>query len=566
MTAERTEDPRPSAGPAPGSSQASIQAERLAHLLTLEDSLSLLAAVQELSTVHEVAAVMAVVRRWARDLSGADGVTFILRDNGYCYYADENAIAPLWKGRRFPMRDCISGWAMLHREAVIIPDIYEDARIPFDAYRPTFVRSLAMVPVRQEDPIGAIGAYWASHHTASARELALLQALANATSTALAKVESFVDVCRERDRFEQLTEALPQLVWTASAEGHARYLNRRWAELTGLSLEESQGDGWQGAICAEDLPKLLARWRAGVDSESSFEVEARLRRADGELRWMLIRAVPIQHDGQFREWVGTCTDIDAQKESERVKAEAIRLRDDFLTVASHELKTPVCALLLQMQSILELSRNGRLATHAAPRLERANRQVERLVDLVETVLDVSRLTTGTLSLQRDPFDLRDVLRDVAQRFSDAARKAKCELRLNLPDHTIIGVWDRTRVEQILNNILSNALKYGPGKPVTIEVAGDAERALVRVRDEGIGISSSDQARIFARFERAVPTAHYGGLGLGLYIANQMVSAHGGRLHVESREGEGATFTVELPLGVALPLAEGALLYGPADVG
>jgi signal transduction histidine kinase len=123
---------------------------------------------------------------------------------------------------------------------------------------------------------------------------------------------------------------------------------------------------------------------------------------------------------------------------------------------------------------------------------------------------------------------------------------------------VVGGWDRSRVEQILNNILSNALKYGAGKPVTVEVAGDAERALVHVRDEGIGISPSDRARIFARFERAVPTAHYGGLGLGLYLANQMVSAHGGRLHVESSEGAGATFTVELPLSVPASPGERAL--------
>jgi PAS domain S-box-containing protein len=442
---------------------------------------------------------------------------------------------------------CISGWAMIHRETVVIPDIYQDQRIPFDAYRPTFVKSLAMVPVRKENPIAAIGAYWASHHTATARELTLLQALANATSIALANVELFVDVGNERDRFVQLTEALPQLVCTADADGNARYLNRRWCEFTGRALDENQGDGWQRAVHAEDLPALLEHWRAAAQSGNMFEAECRLRRADGGLRWMLVRALPIQHDGLLREWVGTCTDIHAQKESEQAKAVAIRVRDEFLSVASHELKTPLTALQLQMQGLLDVGRKGRLDEDMVPRLERASRQVERLSALVEQLLDVSRFTTGHLTLNPESFDLSELVREVAERFRDAARNAKCDLDVLLPDARVLGTWDRLRLDQLLNNLVSNALKYGAGKQVVVTLEEPAaERALLRVADHGIGISPEDQARIFARFERAVPIRHFGGLGLGLFIANQIVLAHRGRITVESAVGSGATFTVDLP--------------------
>jgi GAF domain-containing protein len=135
--------------------------------VSADDWLRLIAAVQELSAIHDLDALTRCVRRAARDLSNADGVTFVLRDGNHCYYVDEDAIAPLWKGKRFPARTCISGWAMQHRQAVVIRDIYEDPRIPHDAYRPTFVKSLAMIPVRVDDPVAAIGAYWASHHTAT---------------------------------------------------------------------------------------------------------------------------------------------------------------------------------------------------------------------------------------------------------------------------------------------------------------------------------------------------------------------------------------------------------------
>ncbi|MBW8881387.1 MAG: GAF domain-containing protein, partial [Asticcacaulis sp.] len=145
----------------------------------------LVGVVQALSQARDIDSVVAIVRRAARRLTGADGATFVLRDGDKCYYADEDAIAPLWKGMRFPMETCISGWVMRNARSTVIEDIYADARIPADAYRPTFVKSLAMVPIRREAPIGAIGNYWASQHRPSGEEVAVLQALADTTSVAL---------------------------------------------------------------------------------------------------------------------------------------------------------------------------------------------------------------------------------------------------------------------------------------------------------------------------------------------------------------------------------------------
>ena len=149
----------------------------------------LLDAVTGLASARDEATVCAIVRKAARALTGADGVTFVLREGNHCYYADEDAIAPLWKGRRFPMATCISGWAMLNKTFTVVPDIYVDERIPQDAYRPTFVKSLAMVPVRRDDPIGAIGAYWARPHAATPDEIGILQSLADAASLALRNVQ-----------------------------------------------------------------------------------------------------------------------------------------------------------------------------------------------------------------------------------------------------------------------------------------------------------------------------------------------------------------------------------------
>lgn len=152
---------------------------------------SLVGVVQDLSRARDLAAVTAVVREASRGLTGADGATFVLRDGDQCYYVEENAIAPLWKGRRFPVSACVSGWAMLNASSVVIPDIYSDPRVPVEAYRPTFVRSLAMMPIRRTAPIGAIGNYWSYHHVPSPEELSILQALADTTSVALENADLY---------------------------------------------------------------------------------------------------------------------------------------------------------------------------------------------------------------------------------------------------------------------------------------------------------------------------------------------------------------------------------------
>ena len=155
-------------------------------MLIEEDRLS--AAIEALARARRLSTVMRIVRQVARDVSGADGVTFVLRDGDCCYYADENAIQPLWKGKRYPLGSCISGWVMRNRQPVSIPDIYADPRIPHAVYRTTFVKSMAMVPVRDMDPVAAIGAYWAEHHEPTEQELRVLQVLADSSALALARV------------------------------------------------------------------------------------------------------------------------------------------------------------------------------------------------------------------------------------------------------------------------------------------------------------------------------------------------------------------------------------------
>src|SRR2546427_920822 len=172
----------------------------------------LVSVIQDLSLIRRLPQVMEIVRRAARELTGADGATFVLREGDMCFCAEEDAISPLWKGQRFPMRACVSGWVMMNREPAVIEDIYADPRVPMDAYRPTFVKSLAMVPIRTVSPVGAIGNYWASPHLATEQEVKALQALADSTSVAMENVQLYAGLeQRVHDRTTDLQRANKEL-------------------------------------------------------------------------------------------------------------------------------------------------------------------------------------------------------------------------------------------------------------------------------------------------------------------------------------------------------------------
>jgi signal transduction histidine kinase len=224
--------------------------------------------------------------------------------------------------------------------------------------------------------------------------------------------------------------------------------------------------------------------------------------------------------------------------------EAIAIREEFLSIASHELRTPLTSVLLSVQGLERVVAQSQ-DTDARERTRRIVQHVRRLVALIDTLLDVSRIAAGKLDLSVEEIDLSKLTREVAERFLEAARQTGSTLQVQAPDR-LIGVWDPLRIEQVLTNLLGNAIKFAGGKPIDVTVEQIDADARVTVADQGIGISKDKIPLVFNRFERAVSGKKYGGLGLGLYIARQMVEAHGGRIEVESEPGRGATFVVHLP--------------------
>ena len=235
----------------------------------------------------------------------------------------------------------------------------------------------------------------------------------------------------------------------------------------------------------------------------------------------------------------------AQAEKDAAHA-AVRLREDFLHIAGHELKTPITAMLLQVQSLQRQLRNPSPDLARMPdRIDKAAANLKRLNRLVEELLDVSRLTAGRLLLHLEEVDIGEVLAEVADRFEDQRARSGSTLAIEAPPG-LCGRWDRMRIDQVMTNLFGNAIKYGAGKPIAVTVTAPDDRVRVTIHDQGIGIGAEHHGRIFGRFERAVSDRNYGGLGLGLWIAHEIVQAHGGTIGFESTPGAGTTFFVELP--------------------
>jgi signal transduction histidine kinase len=232
--------------------------------------------------------------------------------------------------------------------------------------------------------------------------------------------------------------------------------------------------------------------------------------------------------------------LSAQEQAARAQVEA---RDEFLSIASHELYTPLTSLQLAAQALQELQLEGSAAERF---LVLMDRQVKRLTSLVSSLLDVSLIQSGRLPLTREPVDLAELARQVCARFADSLAKGGSELALAAP-RPVLGHWDRAHLDQVLTALMSNAVKFGAGKPIDVVVEASGESARLVVRDQGIGIPADKLPTIFGRFQRAAPARSYGGLGIGLYIVHAIVEAHGGTVAVESLADHGTTLTIELPL-------------------
>ncbi|MEO6187210.1 MAG: PAS domain-containing sensor histidine kinase, partial [Ginsengibacter sp.] len=342
-----------------------------------------------------------------------------------------------------------------------------------------------------------------------------------------------------KERFETMANNIPNLAWISDADGSISWYNDRWYEFTGTTKEQVDGWGWQSFHDPKRLPSVIERWEKCIATKEPFEMVFPLRAADGSFRQFLTRAAPIRDkEGKVIQWLGTNTDITKQKEMERMK-------DDFMSMASHELKTPLTTIKAYTQ-IVEMNLREKNDVDSLALMKRMNSQVNKLTTLIEDLLDVTKMQKGKLVYNENFFDFNDLVREVIDYMQKTSGSHKIKIQLT-GDITIFG--DNNKISQVIDNLISNAIKYSPGANeiiVSTEIRDDG--AVLSVQDFGIGILAKDRKKIFTQFYRVSDERQitFPGMGIGLYICTEIINRQGGKIWVESKIGKGSTFYVWLP--------------------
>lgn len=406
----------------------------------------------------------------------------------------------------------------------------------------TFPIELVLIPIRTKDDF-----------TIYARFLDVTEAKKQEAD--LKKASKFLNA---------IVENIPDMIFIKEAkELRFTRFNKAGEELLGYSQADLIGKNDYDFFPQKEADFFTSIDRNVLDHKRLVEIpeEPIQTRYKGQ-RLLHTKKVPIyDENGQPEFLLGISEDITEKKQAEKTQRKlwqeqearkeaekALQLRDEFISIAAHELRTPLTTLSLQIQLLNKFAPHLDTAHMAkfSSMMASSQDQLNRFEKLVEDLLDVSRASAGMLIVEKTKENLSDIVAQVTKSLEARLTKANCQLKLTL-DSSVIGSWDKIRIEQLVINLLSNAIKYGPGKPIEIIAKTENDKAILVMRDQGIGIAKEDQERIFNRFERAVSVKKYGGLGLGLYISQQIVTAHGGQIHVQSEIGKGTTFTVELPL-------------------
>ncbi|HTQ25272.1 MAG TPA: PAS domain-containing sensor histidine kinase [Candidatus Binataceae bacterium] len=341
--------------------------------------------------------------------------------------------------------------------------------------------------------------------------------------------------------YRVLVESMNEGAASLAPDGTILYCNGAFARMIDTPLDTVMGHKIGEFVEAGETEALAALIERGCSSAIRSEMSLRYR--TGVILPTQISLNPVKMDGSPLIAV-VLTDLSERQRREEAQ-EAIRLRDEFLSIASHELRTPLSTLMLQLALLERLDANAD-PSRFAQSVAKARNQADRMTELTNRLLDVTRIASGKLELDVANHDLGEIVADLVEQMSEEAGKARCEFRLKIENSVIVRC-DRFRIEQAILNVLSNALKYAPGHPVSLVVERQGADGVMMVEDRGVGIDPDALTRIFNRFERAASQS--GGLGLGLYIAREIVTQHGGSIRAERREGGGSRFCITMPLSI-----------------
>lgn len=554
-------------------------------------------ATSAISRARSLDDVVAAVRASGRSLVGCEGIAIVRREGDLCHYVEEDAIAPLWKGGKFPASACISGWSMINRQTVVVPDVRHDDRIPRELYDGTFVRAVAMAPIRREDPVGAIGAYWSQAYEPTQWEVETLEALAEAAATAVENIGFTARLTLERTPASSVPDLVPS-DYRADIEAIAgiaavptmldvalrmtkmgfaaiaRVTETRWITCSsldhvGFGLKPGDELPIESTLCNEirDHRQPIVFDDASADERYRDHHTPRIYglrsyismpiiRADGTF-WGTLCAIdpnPAKVDNpqvigtfkMFAELIAYHLDAgdrlrttEASLERERELAE---LREQFIAVLGHDLRNPLAAVDAGTNRLLKEGWTER--SPLVLKLMKAS--ISRMTGLVDNIMDLARARLGGgIALDLEDADLAETLQVVADEIRSAHPDRTIHLELDFPQPAVV---DRPRIAQLFSNLVSNAVTHGLEEhPVEIAGRHGPDGLEVSVRNAGSAIPEDDIEKLFLPFKRGAASRGGQGLGLGLYIALEIAKAHGGTIDVSSDE-TGTCFTFRMPTG------------------
>jgi PAS domain S-box-containing protein len=347
-------------------------------------------------------------------------------------------------------------------------------------------------------------------------------------------------LAESEQRLRNITSAAPACLWMSDSDGLITYINQTWIDWTGRPFEDHLGRGWIDSIVEEDKEKAGKKFMLDLSNRSLYEVEFRINHADGTKHWCVATGKP-QHraDGVFTGYIGACVDITEQKNLQQQK-------DDFIGIASHELKTPVTSIKAYTQ-VLErmLQKDGQ--EKEAVMIKRMDLQLNRLTSLIGDLLDVTKINSGRLQFNDQEFDFNSMVKEIIEDLQRTTQKHKI-IENFVPTGRVFG--DKERIGQVITNLVTNAIKYSPNSnEIVVHVLSKNEEVNLCVEDFGIGIAKDKLTKVFEQFYRVSGDKQhtFPGLGLGLYIASEIIKRENGRIWVNSEEGKGSTFCFALPV-------------------
>ena len=366
------------------------------------------------------------------------------------------------------------------------------------------------------------------------------------------QVETEAALRESEAKFRTIADAMPQMVWSTRADGFHDYYNQQWYDFTGAPLHSTDGEGWSDMFHPEDQARAWTAWRHSLQTGETYEIQYRLRHRSGQYRWTLGRAFPVRdHAGRIIRWMGTCTDIHDQKVAEEELKKQSKRKDEFLAMLAHELRNPL-APISTAAALLKLGATD--PTRVQQASEIISRQVKHMTDLVDDLLDVSRVTRGLVQLENELVDVKVVLSHAIEQVRSIIESRHHELSVHMASGPVVVRGDRTRLVQVVANLLNNAAKYTPqGGQIIVSLEVQTTKVCIQVRDNGSGIAPTLLPYIFNLFSQGerTPDRAQGGLGLGLSLVKHITSLHGGEATAQSDGlGKGSVFTIALPLAAS----------------